>query len=160
MKTAVIYKGIKKYFGIHELVGKRTVKKYGQRAWRFLDPKTLHTLLIIRENITHKGKSDLAITVNHGSAQQRGLRTNLQQIVRNKSLRNRLYISAHVQGKAFDFDVKGMTAAQVRKWIIKNRNLFPYKIRLENKMNGKPISWVHLDTVWEPQNKGVHLFDV
>lgn len=154
MTTKEIYDGIKKYFTIKELVGKRTVKKYGETAWRFLDPKTLHSLLIVREGL---GKS---ITVNTSRLQQRGLRTNIQQMLKKKSLANKLYISAHVQGKAFDFDVKGMTAIEVREWIVANAVLFPYKIRLENKMKGKPISWVHMDTHWQEKNPRVHLFDI
>ncbi len=154
MKTQDIYDQIKKYFGIRELVGKRALNKYGERAWRFLDPKALHALLIVREGINRR------ITVNSGNRQQRGLRTNIQQIVRNKSIKNRLYISAHVQGKAFDFDVEGMTAVEVRRWILNNSKLFPFKIRLENNKNGNPISWVHLDTHWEAKNPLIYLFDV
>ncbi len=153
MTTKDIYNRIKKYFTIHELVGKRTAKKYGERAWRFLDRNTLHALLIVREGL------DKAITVNSGDRQQRGLRTNIQQLVRKKSLKNRLYISAHIQGKAFDFDVKGMTAEQVRDWCLANSNLFPFKIRLEHKLKGKIISWVHLDTIWEEKNPRVYLFN-
>ena len=154
MTTENIYTRIKKYFTINELVGKRTVNKYGEKAWRFLDHNTLQALLIVREGI---GKP---ITVNSGSTQQRGLRTNIQQLVRKKSLNDRLYISAHIQGKAFDFDVKGMTAEEVRDWCVANSNLFPFKIRLEHKLNGKIISWVHLDTIWEEKNPNVYLFDV
>ena len=147
MKTKDIYKNIKKYFSISELVGKRTVRKYGETAWRFLDPKALHALLIVREGIR------LPITVNVGNRQQRGLRTNIQQMVRNKTILNRLYISAHIQGKAFDFDVEGLSAKTVRKWIVENSGRFPFKIRLESG-----VSWVHLDTVWENKNPHVYLF--
>lgn len=147
MKTKDIYQQIKKYFSIEELVGRRTAKKYGQTAWRFLDPKALHALLIVREGIRRP------ITVNAGNRQQRGLRTNIQQIVRNKSLRNRLYISAHIQGKAFDFDIKGLSARVVRGWIQENAGRFPFKIRLEIG-----VSWVHLDTIWENKNPRVYLF--
>ncbi len=147
MKTKDIYINIRKYFHIEELVGKRTYKRYGETAWRFLDPKALHALLIVREGINKR------IVVNIGNRQQRGLRTNIQQMVRKKSLRNRLYISAHIQGKAFDFDVKGMTAKQVRNWIKENAGRFPFKIRLESG-----VSWVHLDTIWEDKNPHVYLF--
>ena len=154
MKIQDIYDGIKKYFTIDELVGKRAFKKYGERAWRFLDPTALHALLIVREGL------NLAITVNGGKHYQRGLRTNLQQILRMKSLRKILYISAHVQGKAFDFDVDGMTSIQVRRWINLNNKLFPMKIRLERRLKGKPISWTHMDTHWEDKNPKIYQFDI
>ena len=139
---------IKKYFGIHELVGSRTFKKYGDRAWRFFGTNALHALLIVRENI------DAPITVNSGNREQRGLRTNIQPLVRDKAERNQLYISAHILGRAFDFDVKDMTAEQVRDWIVENEELFPFKIRLEDG-----VSWVHMDDIDEEKNPKVYLFN-
>lgn len=139
---------IKTYFSIKELVGKRTYKKYEQRAWRFLDYRLLYALLIIRTNL------GLSITVNYGNKQQRGLRTIVQQMVKNFFYKDKLYISAHLLGKAVDFDVKGMTAREVRNWIINNKDLFPFKIRLENN-----VSWVHLDVIWEDKNPKVYLFN-
>ena len=138
---------IKAYFGIHELVGRRTFEKHGERAWRFLDYRLLYALLIIREGI---GKP---ITVNSGKRQQRGLRSIVQQMIKNYFYKNKLYLSAHLFGKAVDFDVKGMTAQEVRKWILNNEGLFPFKIRLENF-----VSWTHLDVIWELKNQKIYLF--
>ena len=89
--------------------------------------------------------------------QQRGLRHNKSVMVRRK---DSIYLSAHMFGKAVDFDVQGMDATEVRAWIIKNANLLPCKVRLENKKKGKPISWVHLDVIQEEQNPKVYLFNV
>jgi hypothetical protein len=41
---------------------------------------------------------------------------------------------------AVDFDVTGMKAEEVRKWIKDNQIFLPYPIRLEEDVN-----WVHLD---------------
>ena len=153
-----LLKEIKNYFAIHELVGKWTYKIHGERAWKFLDDDALECLLIIRKTL---GKP---MTVNNwywgGKFSQRGLRTNLQQLVKNAFYKGKLYLSAHLFGKAFDFDVEGMTAIEVRKWIVQNADLFPCKIRLENNLNGNPINWVHLDTFHEEQNPKVYLFNV
>jgi len=138
---------IKKYFKIQELVGKRTFSKHGERAWRFLDYRLLYALLIIREGI------DRPMTVNSGKRQQRGLRTIVQQMIKNYFYKDKLYLSAHLFGKAADFDVKGMSAKEVRMWILKNDELFPFKIRLENK-----VSWLHIDVLWEEHNPKVYLF--
>lgn len=148
MNEKKVRKYIKKYFHIKELVGRRTFKKFGERSWRFLDYRLLYTLLIIRENL------DLPITVNKGKRQQRGLRTIVQQMIKNYFYKDKLYVSAHLLGKAVDFDVKGMTAHEVRKWIIQNKDLFPFKIRLENN-----VSWVHLDVIWEEKNSKIYLFN-
>lgn len=147
MTREQIIGNLKNYFNIKELVGSRTHSRYGERAWRFLDTNTLHALLIVRKG------ADRAISVNYGNKEQRGLRTNIQPLVRKKTQRNKLYISAHLLGKAFDFDVKGWSASKTRKWIVANENLFPFKIRLEDGVN-----WVHLDTIDEPQNPKIYLF--
>ena len=102
------------------------------------------------------------MTVNNwywgGKFSQRGLRTILQQLVKNAFYKGRLYMSAHLFGKAIDFTIKGMTATEVRQWIVGNQHLFPCKIRLEATYKGKEITWVHLDTLWEEQNPKVYLF--
>lgn len=143
-----------KYFKIQEFVDGVTYARHGENAWQFMDFKLLETMSVIREAL---GK---AITINHGSSQQRGLRTNICQIVKSKTLQGKLYLSAHVLGKAVDFDVKGMKAEQVRDWLLENQDILPYKIRLEHNMNGKPITWVHLDVYDNPKNPKVYLFNV
>ena len=147
MSRSEIIKQLKDYFSVKELVGSRTYNRYKERSWRFFDTDILHALLIVRSNL------DAPVTVNGNGREQRGLRTNIQPLVRKKTNRNKLYISAHILGKAFDFDVKGMTAKQVRNWIVKNSYRFPFKIRLEDG-----VSWVHLDTIDEPHNPKVYLF--
>ena len=147
MKEAQVREKIKYYFNINELVGKRTYKKYGERAWRFLDYRLLYALLIIREGL------DRPITVNAGKRQQRGLRTIVQQMIKNYFYKDKLYLSAHLLGKAVDFDVKGMSARAVRAWIVTHEDLFPFKIRLEDK-----VTWLHLDVIWEDKNSKVYLF--
>ena len=128
-------------------MGIRTYKRFGVRAWRFLDYRLLYALLIVREGLKNP------ITINHGAAQQRGLRTIVQQMIKNYFYKDRLYLSAHLLGKAVDFDVKGMQAQTVRDWIVKKEDLFPFKIRLEDK-----VTWVHLDVIWEQKNPKVYLF--
>jgi hypothetical protein len=153
-----IYSEIKNYFFIEEFVSKKVFDKYGENAWQFLCPRLLYTILIIRK------KLDRSITINNwhrgGKFSQRGLRSNLSSIFMSKFRKGRMYLSAHVMGRAIDFDVKGMTAEQVRLWLVEVEDILPYKIRLENKMNGKQISWVHLDVYWNEKNNHVYLFNI
>ena len=148
-------KKITDYFCIEELVDKTVFDKYGQNAWKFIDETIIETLIIIREGI------GFPMTINNwkwgGSFSQRGLRTNMSSLVKNKTS---LYLSAHIFGKAVDFDVQGMTAVEVRKWIVENADLFPHKVRLERNMNGKPINWVHIDTMSDASKPKVYQFDV
>ena len=129
---------IKTYFSIKELVCRHVYNKFGENAWQFFDQRLLDTLLVIREKL---GKP---IYVNNwdsnGKLTQRGLRCNLCTLVSSKTNAQTLYLSAHMQGTAVDFDVKDMTASEVRQWIRKNEILLPYPIRLE-----ADVTWIHLD---------------
>lgn len=129
---------IKQYFDIRELVCRHVYNKHKENAWDFFDPRLLETMLWIRENIGRP------IYVNNwdsnGQLTQRGLRCNLCSLVRSKTNAQTLYLTAHSQGMGVDFDVKGMTAEQVRQWIKANENKLPHPIRLE-----KDVTWVHLD---------------
>ena len=74
-------------------------------------------------------------------------------------------MSAHNQGEAVDFSVKGMTANEVRLWIVENQILLPYPVRLEVGFDPKgkneaqirqaigkdTMNWVHLDLRGEGQ---------
>jgi hypothetical protein len=148
-------KTIKDYFSIRELVDEEVFNRFGNGAWRFLDDKLLDCLLIIRRNLRKP------ITVNNwawgGQFSQRGLRHNNSPMVKKKT---KAYLSAHCLGKAVDFDVEGMTAIEVREWIVANSELFPCNLRLENLLNGKPISWCHLDVIQDDSKPKVFLFNV
>jgi hypothetical protein len=150
---------LKKYFGIKEFVDKATYEKYGEKCWQFMCPRLLLSVLIIRVEL------DKSITINDwafvsGGRQQRGLRANTCSIVKKKTDAGRLYLSAHVEGKAVDMTVKGMEAEAVRNWIKDNLDLFPFKIRVEHKKNGTPIGWVDLDVYSHPDNPKMYWFDV
>ena len=127
-----------RHFQIHELISERVFKEHGQTAWQFFDEKLLRTIDFIR----HELNKPIYINdwYNLGDLEQRGLRSNIDQIVRTKTNQNKLYCSAHCYGQAADFDVQGMTAEEVRQWLILNSEGLPYSIRLEAGVN-----WVHLD---------------
>lgn len=133
MKTRnEILKEIKPFFDIDELVCDHTYKRFGQKAWDFLDTEYLHCLLVIRRDILRK-----PMWCNSSSQHQRGLRCNLCPLVKEKKV---AYISAHIQGKAGDFTVQGMSAEEARKRIKEMADLLPYSIRLE-----AGVSWLHFD---------------
>ena len=158
MNREQIIQKLRDYFEVQELVGELTFNMLGSESWQVFDTDTLHCLLIIREGI------NLPMIVNNwhkgGKFDERGYRSNLQYIAKNKTLSGVLYISGHVLGKAIDFVVVGMDAEDVRTWIEDNADLFPCKIRLEWCMNGKPITWVHYDTKQVPKLPKVYKFNV
>jgi len=125
-------------FHLTELVCKDVYDKYGDMAWLFLDEKIVITIDTIRRLLNKP------ITINNwwdgGSYSQRGLRCNICDIPKGKTINDELYMSAHCLGMAVDFDVKGMTADDVRLWIAVNKDKLPYNMRLE-----KNVSWTHLD---------------
>ena len=143
-----------KYFKIQELVSKQTYEKYGEKSWIFLDERLILTLDALREYF------NAPITVNNwlwgGNLQQRGLRANCDEIVKNKTLKNSLYVSQHCLGKAVDFNVKNRTVKDVYKVILENPKAFPYIKRIEN-INKTP-TWVHID-IANTENENIIIFN-
>ncbi len=130
-----------KYFKIQELVSKKVYDKYGEQAWMFIDTKLIKVLDLLREHFNKP------ITINNwmwgGTLEQRGLRTNLDELVKKKTEKGTLYISQHILGKAADFNVKGLSSEEVYKEILKNRGKFYLISRIEN-IDSTP-TWVHID---------------
>ena len=125
-----------KHFKLHELVCDHIYAKYGEQAWQFIDPRLKITIDWIRE------KLDKPITINNyewgGSDTQSGVRCNLCNLVKSKTDKGQVYMSAHCTANAADFSVEGMEAEEVRNWLVSQE--LPYPIRLE-----AGVDWVHLD---------------
>lgn len=140
------------YFDLQELVCPEVFHKYGQVAWTFFDAKLFAVILSLRQRLNKP------IYVNNwqinGSHTQSGFRCIQCEIVKQAIAENRLYVSAHMTGQALDFSVEGLIAQEVRDYIIKNKNIWPYPIRLEDK-----VSWVHLDTRNDGSENKVILFN-
>lgn len=140
------------FFSVKELVCKHVYERYGENAAMFLDEKLIETLNVIREQILCS-----PMTVNNwhagGDFTQRGLRCNICELVKNKTDAGRLYLSAHMLGKAVDCSVEGMTAEEARRHIIDKQELLPYPIRLEDG-----VSWLHFDLYKNGKNEKVYLF--
>jgi len=138
------------YFSLDELVCEHVYNFYGNTAWQFFDSRLLITIDILRQ------KLNKAIFVNdwqiHGQFDERGFRCLQCELVKKAIKEKRMYVSPHMTGQAVDFDVEGLLAEEVRQWIIKNQNLLPYPVRLEDGVN-----WVHLDTRDADKGK-VYLF--
>lgn len=134
---------LSKFFSIKELVCNHTWNAFGDKSWQFLSKDYLHCLLVIRRDIL---KSPMTCNTWHngGPYLQRGLRCNICDIPRKKTLDRLIYNSAHCMGQAGDFIVSGMTAEEARLNILKNKNMLPVNIRLEGG-----VSWVHFD-IFDP----------
>ncbi len=140
------------HFDLEEVVCPHVFNKYGAFAWNFFDRRLLSTVLTIRQEI------DLPIYVNNyaigGALSQRGIRCVLCELMQNVYKSGTLFMDPHALGRAWDFNVEGMTAQQVRQWIIENQILLPGPIRLEDK-----VKWVHLDTYNNDFSNKVVLFN-
>lgn len=134
MNREDILKAIRPYFDIDELVCDHTFKKWGEKAWQFLDTDYLHCLLIIRRDIIKR-----PMWCNGSQKKQRGLRCNRCDMVKGKTS---VYLSAHVLGKAGDFTITGLSAENARAQIKQNSHLLPCNIRME-----KDVAWLHFDVL-------------
>jgi hypothetical protein len=90
------------YFDLEELVCPHVFNKYGAQAWSFLDPRLLQTLDVIREAL------DKPIHINTwhsgGVSTQSGFRCIQCDIVKKAIKDNILYVSAHMEGQAVDWN--------------------------------------------------------
>lgn len=127
------------FFRLYELVCPEVYNKFGDLAWQFLDDKIVINIDWVRRTLNKP------ITVNNwhegGDFDERGLRCIQCKMVRDKCYQGQIYVSPHILGRAFDFDVKGMVADDVRVWLAAKKDSIPYPIRLENHVN-----WVHMDS--------------
>ncbi len=161
-ETKKIYDNFLKHFCIEEIVSPQLFDRFKHKGDYFFlsrfDIRLLSTMIFIRETL------DASVTINTwkwgGRFSQRGFRDTSTAMVQNKSNKDIPWFSAHVVSMGLDFDVKDMTANEVRQWLKDNAECLPHPIRLERKLNGKYISWVHLDTCDDPRNPKVYEFDI
>lgn len=132
---------VSKYFKIEELVSRKVYRKYGEKSWEFIDPTLIKVIDLVREHF------NAPVTINNwlwgGNLEQRGLRTNCDDIVKGKTEANTLYVSQHCLGRAVDFNVKGLSAQEVYNDILKNKEKFYLISRVENIKNTP--NWCHID---------------
>ena len=134
MNREQIIRELHNYFQIGELVCDHVHSKWGERAWQFLDTDYLACLLVIRRDILQS-----PMTCNRAGANQRGLRCNRCELVKEKK---KAYLSSHILGKAGDFTVQGMKAQEARNRIRNMAHLLPCNIRMEDE-----VSWLHFDVL-------------
>jgi len=159
-----VFKHIKDYFDIDEWFDMPTInhmrhvypRDYKTRLWALLDFRLLSNMLYIRTEL------DKSITINipnNTNMDERGVRVNLSDMSKSKTLKGRYFLSAHVFAMGCDFNVYGMTAEKTRKWIEEQGEKIPFKCRLEWKMKGKPITWVHMDVEYFPNHQHIYKFN-
>lgn len=137
-----------KHFGLKELACPHIYAKFGDMCWQFFDIRLLETIDFVRDKLGPMYVNNWDID---GAFDERGFRCIQCSLVKSAIKDNRLYVSPHMLGKAVDFDILGMTAQEVREWLIANQGYLPYNIRLEDNVN-----WVHLDV--EDTGKKIQLF--
>lgn len=146
MERNEIINQLKKYFNIKELVCNHTYNKFGEASWQFLDTKLLHTLLVLRTEIFQT-----PMVINYAGHYQRGLRCNMCDLVKSK---DKVYLSAHILGKAVDVSMKTITGAQARQLVKKYQDKLPYPVRIE-----KDVNWLHID-VRDTYNNNLKVIEV
>lgn len=120
------------HFKIQELVDPETYKLLGENAWSLFDPYLLSTMDRIRQ------RYNVPVTVNNwhtgGPFKDRGFRSS--------DSKTGAKFSAHRTGKAFDFDVEGKTADEVRKDILDNKEHIDFMFINRIEIG---VPWVHID---------------
>lgn len=134
-----------KHFIIKEFVPPEVWDSESEQSIIRLDERILETADQVREFF------GVPVTINNwhngGQFRYRGLRTpRCPQYIAG---------SMHCVGKAFDCDVKGKTAEDVRSEIMMNQDKFPHIMRMESLVN-----WVHIDIkgIDDHKRNGIYLF--
>ena len=121
-----------KHFKIHELVPEHIFKKYGEKAWKFINKDLIITIDLLKEHFNLG-----TMTINNyywgGKRHWSGLRTPQSPDYSETS--------QHSLGNATDSIFSHYTAAEVRNYIINNPHEFEYIKGLE-----LGVSWLHVDT--------------
>lgn len=129
-----------KHFTANELFPDVVLRKYPPRLyWGFFDDRALRFMDWLRDELGRP----IRVNINAQGIknfQNRGFRPN--------TYKTSLYCSQHCFGRAFDFDVDGMTVEDVRVWLIENRDRLPYPIWVEDG-----VSWSHIDLRQSDENK-------
>lgn len=124
---------ISEHFDLRELVDPSTFENEGENAINFIDNRIPALLEKIRQLCGNK-----PMTINNwhtgGKFQYRGFRPKYVKVGAAKSM--------HKSGKAVDFDVKGMTADEVRG-VLRLNQIELMKLGLTRIETG--TSWVHID---------------
>ena len=131
------------YFSIKELVSPIVYAKWQENSWMFFNEEILKELDYIRE--TYNSPIIINNWASGGTLKQCGLRSNLDQIVKDKTKKDMLYLSAHTMACAFDLHCKYGHNEKLYNHVynlIKTKKLKYFK-RLENFVNTK--TWVHTD---------------
>lgn len=133
---------LSKYFDIRELVSPIVYNRWKENAWMFFNPEVIAELDLIREKI------GVPITINDwmygGQLTQCGLRSNLDQIVKDATKKNQLYISAHMLACGFDLHCsKNKELWEMIHQMIETKELKHFR-RLEGRTQTKD-AWVHVD---------------
>jgi hypothetical protein len=130
-----------KYFTIKEFVPKDAHAQFGENSYILMDDRILQSteqlrILLNKPIICNNW-------FNGGTLQNRGFR---------KADYKCAEFSQHKFGRAVDLTIVGMEAEEVRQFILKNQDKFPFIRAMEDK-----VSWVHIDCRYTLQN-GIFLF--
>lgn len=135
-----------KHFSIRELVDPQTFAIRGEKAFELFRPQALITIDLIRDRY---GKP---VTINDWHAKGQFTMRGYRPLTTGTGAA----YSQHRLGNAFDFDVLGMTAEEVRQDIRKNPDDKAFAFITAVELD---VTWVHIDfrnterILWIPKPK-------
>ncbi|GLX86353.1 hypothetical protein tloyanaT_26060 [Thalassotalea loyana] len=133
LPVAQIIEQAKQYFQIYELVDPVTYAQFNEKAWWFICPCALLSLIALREQFG-------PITINDwywgGNYKYSGYRPPNCTVGAK--------YSQHKFGRGFDAKSKAHTAIAMQDYILANPKQFPFITAMENAEHTK--TWLHFDT--------------
>ena len=127
-------------FHVSELVCNHTYSRFGEKAWMFIPQASIDFLHWFRTSIKRPIIINNYNAIRPGNETQSGLRCAACPLVMNKAKKGIPYMTAHLEGRAWDPRVIGMTTKEVHRWFEENIEKIPCNIRLE-----KDVPHIHVD---------------
>lgn len=131
------------YFSIKELVSPIVYNKWGEQAWMFFNHDVLQDLDMIRQTW---GSS---IIINNwatgGNLKQCGLRSNMDDMVKEKTSKGILYLSSHAL--ACGFDLHAGNGLNNKLWSHCYQQILHKKLKAFKRLEDLKLTngWVHID---------------
>lgn len=125
------------YITLEEIVPPEEFQKYGLRLWNYFDPHVLRAQDLLRK---YFGKCTLNNWKWGGALKFRGYRPPSYVLCGA--------LSTHRIFKGLDSHFENVHSDEVREYLIKTNGINGLVTRIEMPTDDKPMSWVHMDTLY------------
>jgi len=135
---------VSKNFDLEEFLPPEIYKQFGKNGLWFIDKRIIDLAQFYRDYF------DASVTINNWSYYKSGQHVFRERGYREPDSKTGASKSQHKFGRAFDCDIKGITADEARKEILKFEEEFMEMGLTTLEMD---VNWLHSDVRWTGKDK-------